>query len=153
MVHQDSSVRSTYWVELKIASHPANVAAARYAAEAFAGICGFGEMNRGEIGLCVNEALANVHRHAHGGATDRPVTMRLERTEDGMRIVIRDWGCGMDPQASMSRARDVRRPGGLGLICMRELMDEVVFEPQGDGMLLTMERRKPRGVSETRRVG
>ena len=37
----------------------------------------------GDVGLCVNEALANVMRHAYGGATDRPIVIRAWREGDG----------------------------------------------------------------------
>jgi len=33
-------------------------------------------------------------------------------------------------------------PGGLGMVCLRQLLDEVVFTPQPDGMLLTMVRKR-----------
>ena len=63
-------------VELNITSDPANLAAARKAVEALCRTVGFDDTAIGEIGLCVNEALANVIRHAYGNATDRPIELR-----------------------------------------------------------------------------
>jgi anti-sigma regulatory factor (Ser/Thr protein kinase) len=39
---------------------------------------------------------------------------------------------------------DPLTPGGLGMVCLGQLMDEVVYAPQRDGMLLTMSRRRAR---------
>lgn len=128
-------------LSLRIESHPANLAAVRLEIEAFAQLCGFDETSRGQIVLCVNEALANVMRHAYGGATDRPIEIEAERVGGGLRIGIRDWGRVVDPGQLEPRSHDPLTPGGLGLICLRELMDEVAFAPQADGMLLTMVKK------------
>ena len=44
------------------------------------------------------------------------------------------------------------KPGGVGLICMRQMMDDVQFQKQPDGMILTMSRsvlrRKSHGAKE-----
>ena len=130
-------------VELKIDSHPANLASTRRAIDAFGGGCGFDKCAIDDIGLCVNEALANVMRHAYEGATDRPIVVGAECDPDTIKITIRDWGTGIDPQSLPAKKCDPLTPGGLGLVCLREMMDEVVFAPQPDGgMLLTMTRRK-----------
>src|SRR4051812_49335945 len=60
-------------IQLKITSDPANLAPVREAVEDLCERRGFDEIAVGEIGLCVNEALANVMRHAYDNATDRPI--------------------------------------------------------------------------------
>jgi serine/threonine-protein kinase RsbW len=92
------------------------------------------------VGLCVNEALANVIRHAYNGALGRPIEVTARWASDGLVITIRDWGNGEIPPPP--RRRDPLEPGGLGLICLKELMDESIFQPQPDGMLLTLVKRK-----------
>jgi anti-sigma regulatory factor (Ser/Thr protein kinase) len=139
-------------IELKIDSYAENLTPTRRAVEAFALGCGFDETSQGEIGLCVNEALANVLRHAYGGATGRPIAIRLENMPDGIRIAVRDWGKGLNPMTLAPREQDPLRPGGIGLICLRELMDEIDFHPQTDGMMLTMIRRKQASRRRGRRT-
>lgn len=102
-----------------------------------------------DVGLCVNEALANVIRHAYGGATDRPIEIDADCDDQRVRVRIRDWGAAFDPRsfgtAASSAKKDPLTPGGLGLICLRELMDDVTFEPQQPaGTLLTLIRSKRR---------
>ena len=134
-------------IALNTTSDPSTLAPIRLAIEQLAGELGFGEESVGQLGLVVNEAMANVIRHAYGGRTDRPVEVTAEAAPpDGIRpggiqIVIRDWGNGVDPSKLPPKPRDPMNPGGLGLICMAEMMDDVKFEPQHDGMRLVMIKR------------
>jgi serine/threonine-protein kinase RsbW len=129
-------------LSLQIMSDPANLAPVRHKVEAFCASCGFDDKVIGDIGLCVNEAMANIIRHAYAGATDRPVKVDAEFEKDTLQIRIRDWGDGTDP-THVPVKHDPLTPGGLGMVCLRALMDEMEFERQPDGMLLTIKRRKP----------
>ena len=134
-------------IELKVASDPANLAGVRKAIEEFAAGMGFDEKAVAEIGLCVNEAMANVIRHAYQGRTDRPVhvTAAAEKADGGkeqITITLRDWGNGVDPSTLPQRPHDPHTPGGVGLICLRQWMDQVLYTRQPDGMLTTLIRRK-----------
>lgn len=139
-------------LRLKITSDPATLASTRRAVEMFAAQCGFDETARGEIGLVINEALANVIRHAYQGATDQPIEVTAQKTSDGMSLTVRDWGLGVNPLELPPKKHDPMRPGGVGLICMRQMMDDMQFQKQPDGMLLTMSRsrirRKAPGAKE-----
>jgi serine/threonine-protein kinase RsbW len=133
-------------LRLKILSDPANLAAVRQAIESLCAEHGFEKQACDDIGLCVNEALANVIRHAYDGATDRPIEITAHLLDPtALRIAIRDWGNGVDPMTlpHSSEKHDPLVPGGLGLICLQQMMDEVQFTPQADGgMLLEMIRRR-----------
>jgi anti-sigma regulatory factor (Ser/Thr protein kinase) len=130
----------------RIVSDPALIAPVRQAVEQLALDAGFSAKVAGEVGLCANEALANVMRHAYAGHTDRPIHLKAHfdpQTRE-LNISIRDWGTGINPDTLPPKLKqlDPLQPGGLGLICLRQMMDAVVFTPQADGMLLTMSRRK-----------
>lgn len=124
-------------LELKLVSDPATLAAARKAVESFAAACGFGEAAVGEIGLCVNEAMANVIRHAYAGRKDRPVHVAARFEHGRLTVTIRDWGSGVDPSRLPQRTYDPLEPGGVGLMCLKRWMDEVTYTPQPDGGMLT----------------
>jgi serine/threonine-protein kinase RsbW len=126
-------------------SHPACLAEVRRAVEAFCRSTSLDDPACDEMGLVVNEALANVIRHAYAGATDRPVEVTAERQGDGVRLSIRDWGNGRVPKPTDNpAAADPLMPGGLGLICLRRLTDDATFEPQPDGgMKLVIVRTTP----------
>jgi len=88
-----------------------------------------------------------VIRHAYQGATDQPIEVSAQRTDEGISLTVRDWGLGVDPFELAPKKHDPMKPGGVGLICMRQMMDEIQFHKQPDGMLLSMSRcrirRKP----------
>src|SRR5829696_6172301 len=86
---------------LNVTSAPANLGPVRRACEAFCRTHGLDDAATADVGLCVNEAMANVTRHAYGGATDRPVVVTGEPLAgggggggnvdtSGVRVTIRD---------------------------------------------------------------
>jgi serine/threonine-protein kinase RsbW len=135
-------------LKLNITSDPANLAEVRRAVESLCRQHGFDDASIDDVGLCVNEALANVIRHAYDGAIDRPIEVSVDCDQRAVTVRIRDWGNGIDPSAKPIAPKDPLKPGGLGLICLRKMMDSTEFLPQNDGMLLIMSRLKNRGSSE-----
>jgi len=133
-------MKASTQLRLRTTSDPTNLAPVRHQIEGFCAACGFDEEARGQIGLCVNEALANVTRHAYSLAKDGPIQIDVDFVDNTVKILIRDWGTGKTPPVRPIR-RDPLQPGGVGMVCLRELMDTIVFSPQPDGMLLTMERK------------
>jgi PAS domain S-box-containing protein len=63
----------------------------------------------------VQEALTNIHRHSRS----RTAQIALERQDDGIRLEIRDQGCGV-PQAKMEALATVGASLGVGIAGMRE---------------------------------
>jgi anti-sigma regulatory factor (Ser/Thr protein kinase) len=142
------TLAQTRRVELNITSDPANLGPARHAVESLCAACGFDDTSTGEVGLVVNEALANITRHAYGGAINRPIQIIAQCPDDELQITIRDWGNGESPIVLPDVPHDPLKPGGIGLICLRQLMDQTIFTPQDDGMLLTMTRKRTRPSME-----
>ena len=138
-------------MDVTIASDPANIAGVRHAIEALAAEVGLDEREVGEVGLCVNEALANVMRHAYGGAADKPIVVRAWCEAGALAVTLRDWGNGVNPECLPAKPYDPCEPGGLGLICLERLMTTAKFVPQADGMLLAM--TKAHGQPSTKRPG
>jgi anti-sigma regulatory factor (Ser/Thr protein kinase) len=127
-------------LRVNVTSDPAHLAEVRRACEAFCVECGLSAAAAADVGLCVNEAMANVTRHAYNGATDRPISVAGRFDGGAVHISIRDWGSGEVPNGQVRH--DPLVPGGLGLVCLRRLMDDVVYTPQADGMLLTLTKCK-----------
>jgi serine/threonine-protein kinase RsbW len=127
---------------MHLRSDPARVAAVRKMVEALAMLGGFDQSASEQIGLCLNEALANVIRHAYDGKGDQPIALTAEAVGGEMRLSIRDWGRGVRPVTPSPAVKDPLTPGGIGMICLKSLMDTIDFQPQPDGMLLTLVKRK-----------
>jgi serine/threonine-protein kinase RsbW len=126
------------FLKLRIDSDPAKVAEVRRAVEEYCRQIGMEDKVCCNMGLCVNEALANVICHAYHGQTGRPIEVMVQVRDDRLEMAIRDWGSGENPASQLRHEHDPLVPGGLGMVCLRQLMDDVVFTPQPDGMLLTM---------------
>jgi serine/threonine-protein kinase RsbW len=86
--------------------------------------------------LAVEEACANVCRHAYGGHCGE-IELTLERGEGSVEVVLRDWGAPFDPGAvrspDLAATLEERSLGGLGLYLMQKLMDRVEFQFDGEG--------------------
>ena len=131
-------------MDVTITSDPANIAAVRHAVEGLAVEVGLDECAVGDVGLCVNEALANVMRHAYAGASDRPILVRAWFENDALVVTIRDWGNGVNPASLPPKSYNPYEPGGLGLICLQRMMTRAAYVPQPDGMLLVMTKKNSR---------
>jgi serine/threonine-protein kinase RsbW len=124
--------------ELQIPSDPARLREVRVALEEMARVAGFDETAVAEIGLCVNEALANIMRHAYRGDSTRPILIQAEFRPPELHVSIRDWGVQFDPDTVLCRPYNPEQPGGIGLLCLRQCMDRIEYVPQDQGMLLRM---------------
>jgi anti-sigma regulatory factor (Ser/Thr protein kinase) len=136
---EDFVTASPRELRLRTTSDPANLAPVRRDIENLCIECGFDDVARGEIVLCVNEAMTNIYRHAYGGKEDGPIELTAHFADGLLQITLRDWGSGKTPRPRTER--DPLEPGGVGLLCLGRLMDRIAFDPQPDGMLLTLERR------------
>lgn len=133
-------------IELCLLSQARYLCVARAAVSAALQKYGFGADPCAKMMLAVDEALTNIIRHGYEGREDGPIWLRLRPEQlngsNGVRIVIEDHARQVDPSAM--RGRDLKdvRPGGLGVHIIREVMDEVTYEPRDDGpgMRLVMTR-------------
>jgi anti-sigma regulatory factor (Ser/Thr protein kinase) len=67
-----------------------------------------------DLRTVVSEACANVVLHAYpDGSEERPLEVDLDRGKDGLKLTVRDKGCGVQP-APKGRARGLQM--GLLLI-------------------------------------
>jgi anti-sigma regulatory factor (Ser/Thr protein kinase) len=128
-------------LDVTIPSDPSAIGPVRRSVEQVAASAGMDERAAADLGLCVNEALANVMRHAYGGATGRPIAVSCHCQGEELVVTIRDWGNGVNPAELPPKAYDPLEPGGLGLICLKQMLTDVTYVPQPDGMLLVMKKR------------
>lgn len=128
---------------VRTTSDTSELAGVRRQVEAFCAANGFDERACGEVGLCVNEAMANVIRHAYRGKPGQPIELTATVADGVLRVAMRDWGEGQPPPGALPTEKaDPLEPGGLGLICLGRLLDRVTFTPQPKGMLLELLRRR-----------
>jgi anti-sigma regulatory factor (Ser/Thr protein kinase) len=98
-----------------------------------------------DVQLAVDEICSNVIKHGYGGRGGE-IEVTVEPIEDGVQVTVRDWGIAFDPQTvavpNVDAPLELRSLGGLGLFLVRQLMDNVRFEFDGErGNSVTMVKR------------
>ena len=99
--------------------------------------------------LAVDEVCANVLQHgygAHGEAGGGPLAVAVARESDRLVVRVTDDAPHFDPTAAASppldEAADRRPLGGLGWHLVRQVVDEIAWEPQpGRGNRVTLVKR------------
>ena len=99
------------------------------------------------VQLAVDEACSNIIEHGYGGDTIGEIECTCETTEDGLLVIIRDWGRSFDPEGvpelDISIPVEEVVPRGAGLYLIRKLMDDVDFKfSSQEGNVLTILKRR-----------
>ncbi len=135
-------------IRVELLSNPVYLAGVRDLVSVVAQRLGFGDADRAQIALAVDEALCNIIRHGYDRRTDCPIwiniwPMAVNGSVGGLRIVIEDEAKQVDPAKIRGRDLEDIKPGGLGVHIIREVMDEAVYEVrEGGGMRLTLVKLK-----------
>ena len=130
-------------IVISIESLPAHLPVVRAAVEVMARLIGFADAVADGVVMAVDEALANVIRHAYRNQAGMPIRVTLTALADqgaqtGMEIVLEDRGECVSPESIRPRDLDDVRPGGLGTHIMDACMDRVEYTPLPQGTRLTM---------------
>lgn len=84
------------------------------------------------VQLAVHEICTNIVEHAYGNAGTQRITIMMSLAEQPRRLEVElhDTGRAFDLATVRPPAFDTLQEGGYGLFLVRELMDEVSYEPQ-----------------------
>lgn len=99
------------------------------------------------LNLCLEEALTNVIFYAFDEEGKYPVIITFERSnEDGISILLEDNGKPFNPleevkEPDVNADVDERKIGGLGVFFIRQFMDEVEYNRNGNTNQLRMLKR------------
>lgn len=101
-----------------------------------------------DLQLAVDEACTNIVKHGYGGRGGR-IEITVEPVDEGIHVTIHDWGAAFDPQKvplpDLMAPLEQRPLGGLGLLLIQRVMDQVDFEfDEENGNRLIMLKRIPR---------
>lgn len=90
------------------------------------------------VGLC--EALSNAMIYGNGGDPTKRVRLEIRVGPDCLTAQVTDQGHGFDPARVPDPTAPVNlcREQGRGLFLMRQLMDEVHFNDQGNSVKLVL---------------
>jgi anti-sigma regulatory factor (Ser/Thr protein kinase) len=118
-------------LDLVVPADPQMLSVVRAAVERLTEILGFSEAETRSITRAVDEAVANVIRHAYGGDPNKRIDVSCKRVVDvvngkqreGLEFQLLDSGHPFDREKLTARSLDEVKPGGLGLHFMRDSMD------------------------------
>lgn len=122
---------------LKIPSQTDNLELIREFVSRIATKAGLDSDDVNKIELAVDEACANVIKHAYKKDEKHPIDIAIEIDYNKFTVIVTDKGKGFD--IKKIKTPDMReylaemRVGGLGIFLMRSLMDEVDFDVKPGG--------------------
>lgn len=125
--------------KLEFSSHAGNLALMRNFVRRFLDNFPISERERTLMVLGVDEACTNIIRHAYGLREDQLIALSCEGRSDCVRLRLRDYGNQPTEEALRRRCRNVIRPGGLGLIMIRNAFDHIdyILRQRGTELVLT----------------
>ena len=144
--HEAAQLRAELLLRLQLESNPEALCLVRAAVQSANEVMHFRESESRAIVRSVDEALANVVRHAYAGKPGLPIEVTCRRLWDdsdppslrGLEIVLEDSGAEADPKKLRGRSLEEVKPGGLGLHFIKASMDVVEFSRKNGKNLLRM---------------
>jgi anti-sigma regulatory factor (Ser/Thr protein kinase) len=130
-------------LKLEVPSDPQLLSVVRSAVQQIAAVMGFADRDCRLITLAVDEALANIIRHAYGNRHDRPVEVHCRCRGSRLEFVLVDRGKSVKPEKLRGRELDDVRPGGLGVHLIAQIMDSVTYKPLRGRNELRLVKRLP----------
>ncbi len=91
------------------------------------------EESTSQLELAVNEAVANVMRHAYGGRPGQPIQLSAQALTDRLVFQIRHRGASFDPADVPVPVFDRSQDGGLGLFIIAQSVNEVSYTSDEQG--------------------
>jgi serine/threonine-protein kinase RsbW len=133
-------------LRLHLESNPEVLCLVRATVQCATEVLRFPEPESRAIVRSVDEALANVIRHAYNNRPGMPIEVTCRRLFSdrekndvwGLEVVLADSGIAVNPKKLQGRPLEEVRPGGLGLHFMKQSMDVVEFRRKNGRNLLRM---------------
>src|SRR5438093_5267379 len=115
-------------IKFAMPSDPRYLCVVRGAIGPLAAAIGWDESECRAITLAIDEALANVIRHAYHNRADGLIELECRESADGLEITVLDNGEGPDRSKICAREIGCDQPGGLGTDIIKNVMDKVSYE-------------------------
>lgn len=128
-------------VKFAMPSDPRYLPVVRGAIGPLATAIGWDESECCAITLAVDEALANIIRHAYHGRADGLIELECRESADGLEITLLDKGDAPDRSKICARELGCDQPGGLGTHIIKKVMDRVSYEASAEGNRFVASKR------------
>ena len=98
-----------------------------------------------KLQVAMEEMVTNVIFYAYPEGTSADITLTAESDGKEVAFVLSDTGKPFDPTAKEDADLDVnpmdREQGGMGILIVKNIMNEVTYERLGDMNQLTMKKK------------
>src|SRR5271154_350394 len=133
----------SFHLKLVMPSHPRFLSIVRAAVGELGMVYGLPEESCQGVVLAVDEALANVIRHAYKGRYDEEIELNCRIVGDQLEVTLLDCGESPDPARICGQPLDEVSLGGRGTHLIKAIMDEVCYERVPRGNQLTLIKYLP----------
>lgn len=133
--------KTAFRLRLTLRSDPRFLCVVRAAVGELGSIYGLQEDEQIGLTLAIDEALANVIRHAYKGSHDREIEFECSADEEQMEFTLLDQGEPPDPAKICGKPLDDCALGGRGTHLIKAVMDEVLYEKVSGGNQLKLVKR------------
>jgi anti-sigma regulatory factor (Ser/Thr protein kinase) len=125
-------------------SDPRYLPVVRGAIAPLAAAMGWDESDSRAITLALDEALANIIRHAYHNRSDGWIELECRESAEGLEVALLDQGEAADKTKICAREVGCDLPGGLGTHIIKDVMDTVSYQatPSGNRFVATKRLRK-----------
>src|SRR5579871_6435523 len=120
-------------VSFVMSSHPRCLAVVRATVGHLASMVGWDEASSRAITMAIDEALANIIRHAYQGRADGRIELHCRAAGDELEFRIQDAGEAPDLTQICAREVGCDKIGGLGTHIIRDVMDTVSYQRTPEG--------------------
>jgi serine/threonine-protein kinase RsbW len=115
-------------VTITIPSHPKYLSIVRCVTGKLAQIYEITEPLTEDMKLAVDEACANVIKHAYRGDRTKKIVLKYKITKKSFNVIIEDSGIKSQTDLIKGRSLDDIRPGGLGIHFIKRVFDVFQFD-------------------------
>jgi len=115
-------------VTITIPSHPKYLSIVRSVTVKMAQIYEITEPLTEDMKLAVDEACANVIKHAYKGDRTKKIVLKYMITKKSFNVIIEDSGIKAQTDLIKGRSLDDIRPGGLGIHFIKRVFDVFQFD-------------------------
>ena len=115
-------------VTITIPSHPKYLSVVRSVTGKIAQIYEITEPLTEDMKLAVDEACANVIKHAYRGDRTKKIVLKYKITKKSFNVIIEDSGIKAQTDLIKGRSLDDIRPGGLGIHFIKRVFDVFQFD-------------------------
>lgn len=113
---------------ITIPSDPKYLSIIRSVTVTMGGLCRMTDSVIEDVKLAVDEACANVIKHAYRGDTRQKIVVKFKLRKKGFEVIIEDSGIKAQPELIAGRNLEEVRPGGLGIHFIKRTFDVFQFD-------------------------